>query len=250
MIKSFQNKIDTLDISIFSGVPSQTTDADRRSLLAVQRAIAAAFGIYAYLEIGSHLGGTIQPHLADPRCSRIFSIDPRPAAQPDDRRPGHIAHYENNSSQRMLEMLSDARLGDIRRISCIELDSSKIATETIIPAPAIAFIDGEHTARAVVADFNFCRRVVRPDGVIVFHDFSILHRTLFAMLHGWRRQKLPWAVVWLPDNLLAVFFDPAVPVADPWLAAMQHRTSRSLLLFRLATLAKSLKRKFLAAPAN
>lgn len=247
MIESFQEKIDTLDISIFSGVPSQTTDADRRSLLAVQRAIATACGSYAYLEIGSHLGGTIQPYLADPRCSRIFSIDPRPATQPDDRCSGYIARYDNNSSQRMLAMLSDARLGDVSRISCIELNSSQVAPETIIPAPAIAFIDGEHTARAVVADFNFCRQVVRPDGGIVFHDFSILYRPLFAMMHAWRRQKLPWSVVMLPDNLLAVFFDPAVPAADSWLATMQHRTSRSLLLFRLTALAKSLKRKFLAA---
>ena len=250
MIKSFQKKIDTLDISIFSGVPSQTTAADRRSLLAVQRAVAAAHRSYVYLEIGSYLGGTIQPHLADPRCSRIFSLDPRPAAQPDDRHPGHIAYYENNSSRRMLKMLSDAGLGDVMRISCIELDSSQVAPETIAPAPSVAFIDGEHTARAVLADFNFCRQVLRPDGVVVFHDFSILYRTLFAMLHDWRRQKLPWAVVWLPDNLLAVFFDPAVPAADPWLAAMQRRTSRSLLLFRLTALAKSLKRKILAVPAK
>lgn len=247
MIESFQKKIDTLDISIFSGVPSQTTDADRRSLLAIQRAVAASHSIYAYLEIGSHLGGTIQPYLADSRCGRIFSLDPRPAAQPDDRRPGHIARYENNSSQRMLEMLAGAGLGDIGRISCIELDSSQVAPEMIAPAPTIAFIDGEHTARAVVADFNFCRQVLRPDGVVVFHDFSILYRPLFAMLRSWRRQKLPWAIVRLPDNLLAVFFDPAIPAADPWLAVMQRRTSRSLLLFRLTTLAKSLKRKFLAA---
>ncbi len=247
MIKPFQERIATLDISVFSGVPSQTTDADRRSLLAVQRAVAAAHRSYAYLEIGSHLGGTIQPHLADPRCSRIFSLDPRPAAQPDDRRPGYIAHYENNSSQRMLEMLANARLGDTGRISCIELDSSQVAPETIEPAPAIAFIDGEHTARAVLADFNFCCRVLRPDGVVVFHDFSILYRTLFAMMHSWRRQKLPWAVVRLPDNLLAVFFDPAVPAADPWLATMQRRTSCNLLLFRLTALAKSFKRKLLKA---
>lgn len=249
MIESFQKKIDTLDISIFSGVPSQTTSADRRSLLAVQRAVAAARGTYSYLEIGSHLGGTIQPYLADSRCRRIFSLDPRPAAQPDDRRPGHVAHYENNSSQRMLKMLSDAGLGDVMRISCIELDSSQVAPEMIAPAPTIAFIDGEHTARAVVADFNFCRQVLRPDGVVVFHDFSILYRPLFAMLRSWRRQKLPWVVVSLPDNLLAVFFDPAVAAADPWLAAMQRRTSRSLLLFRLTTLAKSLKNKLLAGQA-
>lgn len=247
MLESFQKRIDSLDISIFSGVPSQTTDADRRSLLAVQRAVAAAHSTYSYLEIGSHLGGTIQPYLADSRCRRIFSLDPRPVTQPDERRPGYIAHYENNSSQRMLKMLSDAGLGDVSRISCIELDSSQVAPETIAPAPAIAFIDGEHTARAVVADFNFCRQVLRPDGVVVFHDFSILYRTIFAMMHSWRRQKLPWAVVRLPDNLLAVFFDPALPAADPWLATMQRRTSRNLLLFRLTALAKSLKRKLLKA---
>ena len=57
------DSIDALDLRVFDRVPSQTTADDRRSLLAVQRAVARHFGEYCYLEIGSHLGGSIQTHL-------------------------------------------------------------------------------------------------------------------------------------------------------------------------------------------
>lgn len=52
-------RIDRLDITLFDHVFSDTSASDRRALLAAQRAVARAHGEYVYLEIGSHLGGTI-----------------------------------------------------------------------------------------------------------------------------------------------------------------------------------------------
>jgi hypothetical protein len=74
----FESSIASLDISLFAAISSQTSSNDKRSLLAVQKAVCAINDGYTYLEIGSYIGGSIQPHLLDDRCQQIFSIDKRP----------------------------------------------------------------------------------------------------------------------------------------------------------------------------
>jgi len=98
-------RIASLDMTLFAAIPTQTSDEDKTALLAVQRAVAVRHGRYSYLEIGSHLGGSIQPHLVDPRCEVVYSIDPRPENQPDDAFDGHVIFYEGNSTGRMLKLL-------------------------------------------------------------------------------------------------------------------------------------------------
>ena len=81
---AFEQRLAALDTTLFDAVPCQLYDDDRRSLLAVQAAVRRRAGAYRYLEIGSYLGGSIQAHLLDPRCERIYSIDNRSAAAPDE----------------------------------------------------------------------------------------------------------------------------------------------------------------------
>src|SRR5437868_8479629 len=100
----FDNAIQNLDLQLFEKIASQSTDEDKQSLLAVQAAVREIAGEYNYLEIGSYIGGSIQPHLLDPRCRRIYSIDKRPHSQPDAR--GFDFIYQNNSTARMMEMLA------------------------------------------------------------------------------------------------------------------------------------------------
>ena len=70
----FDRRLEELDLSLFDEVSTQSSDGDRRSWLAVQRSVRRPNG-YTYLEIGSHLGGSIQQHLVDPWCARIISMD-------------------------------------------------------------------------------------------------------------------------------------------------------------------------------
>src|SRR5262245_59764310 len=100
---SFESRIERLDLSLFSGIESLTTDLDKRSLLACQLAVRHLRDSYVYLEIGSHLGGSLQSHVLDDRCEHIFSIDKRPARQPDER--GQDDQYPDNSTDRMLDNL-------------------------------------------------------------------------------------------------------------------------------------------------
>jgi hypothetical protein len=43
-------------------------------------------GDYSYIEIGSHLRGSLLPHLAGPACTRISSVDLRPEVLRDEGR--------------------------------------------------------------------------------------------------------------------------------------------------------------------
>ncbi len=71
---------------LFNHIPSQTTLNDKRALLALHEVNRARTnGNFVYLEIGSHLGGSLQALVLDPACSKIISIDPRPHKFADER---------------------------------------------------------------------------------------------------------------------------------------------------------------------
>ncbi|MBL8826267.1 MAG: class I SAM-dependent methyltransferase [Planctomycetaceae bacterium] len=167
-MSDFEPRLEQLDIGLFQPISTQTSRGDKRSLLKLQ-ACARQPGQYRYLEIGSHLGGTLQPHYVDPRCERIFSIDKRPAAQPDER--GIIYEYHDNSTERMRANLRTAYpQADHDRLVTFDCDASDVNPTDITPRPEFCFIDGEHTNPAVLSDFAFCRQVCADDAVIAFHD--------------------------------------------------------------------------------
>src|SRR5262249_61896633 len=83
--QGFRQMLPEPDISFFDAVPTQLLPGDRRSILTVQQVTAERLGRYAYLEIGSYLGGSLQPHLLDDRCVALYSTHPRPQPQPAQR---------------------------------------------------------------------------------------------------------------------------------------------------------------------
>ena len=78
----FEARVEACDTSLFAYVPSQTSEADRESLLRLHGAACRAYGEFRYLEIGSHLGGSLQVLIADRRCTGITSIDPAHQCRP------------------------------------------------------------------------------------------------------------------------------------------------------------------------
>jgi hypothetical protein len=56
---------------------TQLSENDRISLLTLQAAVRERYAEYAYLEIGSFRGGSLQPFLVDDCCTTLYSIDPR-----------------------------------------------------------------------------------------------------------------------------------------------------------------------------
>ena len=171
---SVAERIRKLDTSLFDHVEAQTGPEDRRSLLALHEAVAVANnGTFSYLEIGSYLGGTLQPFVVDNRCRRIISIDPRPGLTPDDRPGSPTWAYRDNSTERMLELLGVIPGADVSKIQTIDASTEDIAPGQFA-RPDFCFIDGEHTRGAVLRDARFCRAVLQGAGVIAFHDFQIV----------------------------------------------------------------------------
>jgi hypothetical protein len=200
MTKALDDKLNTLDLSLFDQIESQTSTQDKRSLLALHAACREAFGDFTYLEIGSHLGGSLQSFIVDPLCCEIISIDPRPLIQPDERwTEGHA--YPHNSTERMLALLRQLPDADLTRLRTIEKSTADISPAEIFPAPTLCFIDGEHTDQAALRDADFCRSVVRTPGVIAFHDRAVVGAAIRRFLRS--TDGIGYAI---GDNMFVVEF--------------------------------------------
>ncbi len=198
----FTERLERLDGTIFDEVVSQSSDNDRRSLLACQLAVRALVPGYTYLEIGSHLGGTLHPHLRDPSCARIVSIDKRTPAQPDER--GVPFDYPDNTTDRMLTHLRRVAPESLPKLTCIEGDSRQVTPAEIVSSPELCFVDGEHTDRAVRDDFRLCSAVLADSGAILFHDAQVIYNALIEIVDHLRSSEARFHAYNLPDTLFVV----------------------------------------------
>lgn len=198
----FEESISNLDLKLFEIISSQSSVNDKRSLLACQLAARELSGGYIYLEIGSYLGGSIQPHLLDEKCLRIYSIDKRPPVQPDAR--GVDYHYLNNSTARMIENLQKVAPDRIGKISTIDRETRRIEPSEITDKITLCYIDGEHTDEAVVTDFKFCLRVLSENGAILFDDANIIYNGIADCIEYLKRNSINFRAYNLPDKVFVI----------------------------------------------
>jgi len=112
------------------------------------------------MEIGSYLGGTLflLCRLADPHA-RIVSLD---------MHRGHLGgarkalYYSFLKSRQRLHVLT----GD----SHSDRTYSKVARKLGAAKLDFLFIDGDHSYEGVKRDFEMYSRLVRPGGMVAFHD--------------------------------------------------------------------------------
>lgn len=223
----FAARLEQLDIGLFAAIPAQLTDDDRRSLMAVQHALRSRSASYTYLEIGSHLGGSIQPHLQDPHCGRIISIDKRPTAVPDDR--GYDVPYPENSTAHMLALLRQVAPDADARMTCVDADASAVDLAALPARPHLCFIDGEHTERAALSDYAFCRRAMGDEGVILFHDANVIYTALVKIIAELEQEGRPFHAYVLPSSIFVVTLGSADIHTDPAIARMLLDNHRSYL---------------------
>lgn len=180
------DRIAALDVDLFSFVPMQGLESDARALLALHIAVAAARTLFAYLEIGSFRGGSLQALVADERCSRVMSIDPRTAETPDETRGTYT--YDENTTARMLEALSQVPGADLGKVATFETTTQAMSPAELPERPDCCFIDGEHSNEAVLADARFCAEALGgAGGVIAFHDWGIVRPAIKSFIRErWR----------------------------------------------------------------
>jgi hypothetical protein len=222
----FETRIESLDAELFSRIRSLTSPNDRESLLAVQRAVRGLAGEYVYLEIGSYLGGSLQPHLLDPRCRRIYSIDRRTPEPPDAR--GRAVRYPGVTTRHMLELLGQLAPAGIRKLSCFEDDARNLNPRQIQDPPHLCFIDGEHTNEAAVSDFQFCLGVSRPDAAIALHDSNLIIDGIQAITRGLRQRGVRFAGAQLFGKVYLITLGTSKVLADP---GVRRRMRNAALYF-------------------
>lgn len=201
-MENFESKLSALDISLFEKIVSQLEDNDKRSLLACQLAVREMRPGYSYLEIGSYMGGSIQPHLMDGKCARIISIDKRPESQPDER--GARYTYRNNSTQRMLDGLAELAGDNVKKITAIDGDTRELSPDSVGEKVDVCFIDGEHTDTAAVSDFRFCLDVAKPDSAILFHDAPTVYNGIAECISILKRRGVKFRAYSLPAIVFVV----------------------------------------------
>ena len=205
---SLEERIRSLDTSLFSAIPSQMSENDKKALLLLQNCVKNR-GEYIYLEIGSHLGGTIQPFYADSACKLIYSIDKRPEFQPDERR--RMSHYPDNSTERMLSNLSNAFPSILdKKIRTFDCDASDLDPSKIIEKPDLCFIDAEHTNEAVFSDFKFCIKICHPNAIIAFHDAWVIFKGIEKIKKFLSKNSIPFRGFILLGNVYAILFNESI----------------------------------------
>ena len=239
-ILDFEQRIKDLDLSLFGGVFCQSDVDDQMSWLAVQRSIRQMWPRYVYLEIGSHLGGSLQQHLLDPFCLKIISIDKRPEWQPDDR--GKPCLYPDNSTARMIENLRAIAPENISKIQCFDCDAKDIDVGEITTPVHICFIDGEHTRSAVLSDFEFCLKVCDKAGVICFHDARVIWPALGAIMASLRRRGYRFEAYKLPGETFAICFGNCPVMHDEFIVKSGMDARQFINMMRMRPLGGAARR--------
>lgn len=188
---------------MFDYIQSQTTLNDKRALLALQAANRRRTGErFVYLEIGSHLGGSLQPLVVDPACAQIYSIDPRPKSWADER--GLNRAFADNSSAKMLELLAKIPNADTSKVKTFEEDTESLNPKLVSSEPDYCFIDGEHTDAAALRDAQFCLEVMNANGCIAFHDANIVYKGIDSFLKELIARGRQFRPYILPDSVFLV----------------------------------------------
>jgi hypothetical protein len=154
-------------------IESQTSPSDKLALLQVRSILKRTVPSYNYLEIGSFMGGSLSPFLKDPQCRQILSIDERNRQQPDER--GMKYDYSGITNQTMIDNLKNHGF-DVRKLKTF--DGSISEYQKAEDKFDLVFIDGEHTDFACFRDFIHSYRLLSENSVTVFHDSSLIYKSL------------------------------------------------------------------------
>ncbi len=185
-------------------IESQTSHTDKESLTLIKNCIIETLGAYNYCEIGSYKGGSLYPHLVEPACKNVLSIDLRPLIQKDER--GEDFVYIGNSTESMCKTLSKfCTTAELSKLLCCEGSSDSVVAKVAASDNTkynLFFIDGEHTNEWCLQDFESCWQIAADRAVFVFHDASTVYKALEQIMES--AEKLRIIGYPMPDDIFVI----------------------------------------------
>ncbi|MBF0159351.1 MAG: class I SAM-dependent methyltransferase [Magnetococcales bacterium] len=192
----------------------QISNTERNALLTIQEIVRNSHPGYVYLEVGSYLGGTLYPHLADPACQQIYSVDLRPASQADER--GRLFRYESSSTDRMRTILSQQLSTEsMSKLTTFDADLADVSSDQIGRLCDLIFIDAEHTNRAAFRDFLNAYPYAKADVIIMFHDANLIFDALENVESWLISKKIKYDSFVIPDNLFVIVMGIFIELGTP-----------------------------------
>lgn len=145
---------------------------------------ARAIDAHNVLEIGTYIGSTtIQLAANIPDTGRIYTVDIDPADAAHLN--GHLSRYD-----RQLVAKQHAQIGSVfrehplaSRICQIIGDSARIDYRQYVDHFDLAYIDGGHSYTQVRGDTEAVLPLMRPGGVVFWHDYEPLCPGVVHYLH-------------------------------------------------------------------
>lgn len=190
-------------------IASQTSDADKVALLKIRALMPRG---YAYMEIGSFMGGSLVPFLRDPACALVTSIDTRPMEAIADERPGEFVY--GVTLQVMLDELLKAGVPTDKLsnfVGSIDQYSGPYTGER----HDLLFIDGEHTDVACFRDFVHGFKFLKPSSIVVFHDTTLASKGIRCALEFLRVSRVSFRFVKVAGSEISfVMMGKAVTLED------------------------------------
>ena len=165
-------------------IASQTSESDRRFIVAMLDLVKASKQRFSYIEVGSFLGGTLAPFLMDDMCEHVLSADERERQQPDER--GARYDYHGITSQTMIDNLKKHGLSTDK----LAIHDGSIETLQTHRRYDLAFIDAEHTDYAVFRDYLYVMDHMKGDSVVMFHDSSLVSKGIQNILTLTKKNSL------------------------------------------------------------
>jgi hypothetical protein len=204
--------ITALDISVFQ-IASATTPGDKRSMLMMANFARNFFGRYTFLEIGSYLGGGLLPHLVNPYCSKVISIDKRPDFQ-DDERATRFS-YQGITTEAMVERLRQhAPAEAMKKLQTFDVDAVDLSKQKMEIKIDCAFIDGEHTNVATFSDFLSVYPALSRDAIIGFHDANLVSDAIANACRFLVFIEAPHKLFFVPDVVAIIALGSSQATAD------------------------------------
>lgn len=118
----------------------------------------------------------------------------------------------------MLENLRQVDEGQVEKIKTMDGGTDEIDPASIEDRFDLCLIDGEHTDEAMSRDFEFCRKILNPNGgAIMFHDAQITYNGIWERIENLKKEGVPFRAYNLPSVLfvveigdLPIYKEPAV----------------------------------------